>query len=223
MTNSNEYCLVERLKDTNFNAICFCRKCVDGRNEEGPPEYSKSLYPQDAQEDNTVQSDLGRSDLGKWPGNSNVPPEYQESQPLLAEYEAVKHDLGKNRHDLIDPHFLTILAAALTFGAEKYSDDNWLTHGGLKWSRIYGALQRHLVAFSRGAEMDPESNLTHLGHAAAMLMMLARYEYDYRYKGNDDRLFVEDEYFEGMDDNDQWEFEPHLTKAQVERWFKDRQ
>jgi len=198
------YCLKERLKETGYKAECGCPLCIASRYA-GVPDYSNSLYPQDQQEDNNSnQSRLGDLNPLPWPGHSDIP----------AEYKAVKHDQEKLRFDLIDPHFLHQLAAVLTFGAEKYSDDNWLRNGGLKWSRIFGGLMRHSWAWFRGEQMDSESNLSPLAHAAAMLMMLCRYDYDHKYKANDDRLFVEDDYFEGMEDE---AVKPHMTKAQVER------
>lgn len=83
----------------------------------------------------------------------------------------LKLDEGKPRIDLIDPLWLMELAKVLTFGAEKYTDHNW--RSGLKWSRLYSATQRHLLAFHAGELLDPESGYQHLHHAACNLMMLA--------------------------------------------------
>lgn len=82
----------------------------------------------------------------------------------------IKNDQQKPRMDLIDPSFQRVLASVLTHGAEKYAAHNW--RNGIDASRLYGALQRHLNAFWDGEDIDPESGLHHLGHAACELMFL---------------------------------------------------
>lgn len=78
--------------------------------------------------------------------------------------EGTKHDGEKLRYDLISPIGLEAIAAVYTFGAKKYEDHNW--RKGIKWSRVFAAIMRHLWAWMRGEEFDPESGLPHLAHAA---------------------------------------------------------
>jgi hypothetical protein len=85
---------------------------------------------------------------------------------------AVKHDSGKLRLDLIHPAFMEQLGQAMTYGANKYSDDNYLTGEGLTYRRLYASLQRHLLAWYARKDIDPESGLPHLAHAAGALLML---------------------------------------------------
>lgn len=97
----------------------------------------------------------------------------------------VKHDQGKPRLGLIATKFLWGLARVLTFGAIKYEAHNW--RKGFAYSRLYDALQRHLTAWNDGEDLDPESGLNHLDHAACELMFLremveARPDLDDRYK-----------------------------------------
>lgn len=99
------------------------------------------------------------------------------------ELTGVKHDGGKTRLDLIPYEFVEGCGRALTFGASKYGDNNWA--GGLKWSRCFAALLRHLWAFWRGEESDSESGLSHLDHAAACLAFLMAFKD--RKAGEDDR------------------------------------
>lgn len=82
-----------------------------------------------------------------------------------------KHDNGKPQMDLISSRFLVGLANVLTFGAKKYSSHNW--RQGIAFSRLYSALQRHLCAWNDGQNIDEESGLPHLYHAACCLMFLA--------------------------------------------------
>lgn len=84
--------------------------------------------------------------------------------------EAVKHDEGKPRYDLIPPFALDLVAQVMTYGATKYGERNW--EKGLKPERLFAALMRHSWAWMRGETIDPETNLPHLAHAAASVMML---------------------------------------------------
>jgi hypothetical protein len=61
-------------------------------------------------------------------------------------------------------------ARVLGFGAKKYADHNW--RGGFKWTRLVGALMRHTLAFLGGQDLDPETGLPHLDHAACCIMFL---------------------------------------------------
>lgn len=99
---------------------------------------------------------------------------------------ATKHDGGKPMMGLISSKFLIGLAKVLTFGAGKYAAHNW--RKGFVLSRPYDALQRHLTAWNDGEDLDPESGLNHLDHAACELMFLRELaethpELDDRYKG----------------------------------------
>lgn len=83
----------------------------------------------------------------------------------------LKNDTNKPNVSLVDPQWILEIAKVLDFGANKYSPHNW--RQGLQWSRLYSAIQRHLLAFLSGETLDPESNLPHLHHAACGLMMLS--------------------------------------------------
>ena len=78
--------------------------------------------------------------------------------------EAAKFDTDKLRYDLIAPEALEELARVYTFGAAKYADENW--RKGMRWRRIFGAIMRHSWAWMRGEDVDQESGLPHLAHAA---------------------------------------------------------
>ena len=76
------------------------------------------------------------------------------------------------------------IARVLTFGAKKYSSRNW--EKGFDYSRTYGALQRHLHAWYKGEDSDPETGLSHLAHAGCCLMFLL--EFEHSGAGTDDRV-----------------------------------
>lgn len=98
----------------------------------------------------------------------------------------VKHDESKRRMDLVPTSLMSGVARILEFGARKYGDNNW--RKGLKWSRVYAALQRHLADFWEGNDLDSESGLPHLYHAACNIAFLIEFyekrkDLDDRYSG----------------------------------------
>ena len=87
--------------------------------------------------------------------------------------------------DLLTLEFQTGTAQALGFGANKYGRHNF--RGGIDHSRLIAAALRHLNQYNNGQDLDSESGLSHLSHAAASLNMLMwmvanRPELDDRYK-----------------------------------------
>lgn len=100
--------------------------------------------------------------------------------------EGTKFDDNKPTFDLLDVDFLEGIAAVLQFGAQKYDAHNW--RKGIKYSRVFSALMRHMWAFWRGERLDMETQLPHLHHAACCLMFLCSYEAKRRkYREFDDR------------------------------------
>lgn len=97
--------------------------------------------------------------------------------------EGVKHDTGKLPYHLIPPELLSAVADILDFGAKKYAPRNW--EAGMDWSRVFGALQRHMWAWWKGEKADPETGKSHLWHAACCIAFLVAYEE--RKIGKDDR------------------------------------
>lgn len=87
--------------------------------------------------------------------------------------EGNKYDGDKERYDLIPAGPLNTLAQVYTMGAKKYADRNW--EKGIRWGRIFAAIMRHLWAFWRGEDMDPESGLPHPVHAAWGCFTLLEY------------------------------------------------
>lgn len=101
----------------------------------------------------------------------------------VARAEGRKDDAAKPRHDLIPPELPDAVARVLTFGAGKYGERNW--EQGMAWGRPFAALMRHMWAWWRGEDKDPETGMSHLWHAACCLAFLTAYEA--RGAGKDDR------------------------------------
>lgn len=100
--------------------------------------------------------------------------------------EGTKDDADKVPYDLLSPEFLEGISKVLAYGAKKYEPYNWAK--GIKYSRVFAALMRHLWAFHRGETNDKETNMPHLWHAGCCLMFLTHYEAKRRkYREFDDR------------------------------------
>ena len=85
-----------------------------------------------------------------------------------------KFDAGKPQVSLLSSIALIELAKVMSYGSSKYEPQNW--RKGFKWSRIMDAAMRHLLAYNGGERIDPETELTHLAHCMANLMMLVEFE-----------------------------------------------
>jgi len=110
--------------------------------------------------------------------------------------QGTKHDEGKLRYDLISPIALEKLVQVLTYGAKEYAPRNW--EKGIKFSRVFAAIQRHLWAFWNKDNWDKESKLSHLAHAECCIMFLLHYFENYdKYKDFDDRPEVGNRYYKG--------------------------
>ena len=104
----------------------------------------------------------------------------------IAQHEpGAKLDAGKNRMHLVLSGFGNALEAVGqigTYGADKYSDNGWMSVPDGE-QRYADALLRHMLAASKsgGEEVDQESGLLHLSHMAwnalAMLELHLRKTY----------------------------------------------
>lgn len=107
--------------------------------------------------------------------------------------EGTKYDGDKLRTDLIPPECIKAVAWIYTFGAKKYDDNNW--RKGMKFSRVYGALQRHLLTWYEGEDNDSETGKSHTWHAIWGCVTLAYYMMYYKiYKDYDDRFIKGKQY-----------------------------
>ena len=98
--------------------------------------------------------------------------------------EGLKFDIGKVPLELLPVEALIEIAKVMAFGAEKYGRHNW--RKDMAWSRLVGAILRHLFAWMLGEDKDPESGLSHLAHAGCDLLFLLTYEL--KELGTDDRF-----------------------------------
>lgn len=95
----------------------------------------------------------------------------------------IRNDGGKNRVDLLPVRPLERVAEVLSAGLNKYPERNW--EPGMAWSRCYASALRHLFAWWRGEDKDPQTGLSHLAHCACNILFLL--EYQELQRGTDDR------------------------------------
>lgn len=81
-----------------------------------------------------------------------------------------KFDQDKPDMTLVSRVFVEGVAKCMMFGANKYGRHNYLK--GMQLTRLLAAAQRHIKAFEDGENIDSDSGLDHLTHAAANINMI---------------------------------------------------
>lgn len=105
----------------------------------------------------------------------------------------MKFDNGKPQINLVPPEVIIAAANVFGFGAQKYGVNNWRQDiNKFPYSRHYGSIMRHLLAWHSGEDLDPESGLPHTHHALTQMMILVMCEIEG--KDVDDRFRVEQEF-----------------------------
>lgn len=103
------------------------------------------------------------------------------------EYEGVKTvnpktGAMKGRKDVelftAPPYALQEYGKVCSYGSNgKYAPNNWRL--GFNWSLSADAMLRHYLAWVGGEDLDPESGLHHLAHAAWHCLVLVQYSKDH--------------------------------------------
>lgn len=96
-----------------------------------------------------------------------------------------KFDKEKPKIHLLTKDSIFDIADVLTWGAKKYGIYNFME--GIEYTRLIDAAMRHLLKFSNGEDLDPESGKNHVAHAGANIIMLLwmihnKKEFDDRFK-----------------------------------------
>ena len=106
---------------------------------------------------------------------AKVEAEERQSAPKAKQADqlvSIKNDAGKPRYDLLPVAPMREMAEVLEFGSRKYDSNNWRSANPVALSRHYAAVQRHLNQWWSGEDIDPESGMRHLAHAATTLMFI---------------------------------------------------
>lgn len=109
-----------------------------------------------------------------------------DNAKIVLENTATKHDSEKNPLELLPFEALEEIGKVLQFGAKKYDSHNW--RKGFVWSRLIGAALRHIFAFARGEDKDPETGFSHLAHAGCCVLFLL--SFTITNNGTDDRVKI---------------------------------
>jgi hypothetical protein len=97
--------------------------------------------------------------------------------------QALRYNMGKLEWSLVDFDSLEGLVKVLEYGCHKYARNNWKK--GMPVTKVSESLMRHLFAFLRGEDVDPESGCRHISHVMCNAMFI---EYIMREKPHyDDR------------------------------------
>lgn len=103
--------------------------------------------------------------------------------------QATKFDANKLDWSLIPLDSVEEILKVLEFGKNKYAAWNWASNGGFKYTRVTNAMRRHLYAFLRGEDTDPETGLSHIAHLGCNVLFLLYYlKHTDKFANNDDRF-----------------------------------
>ena len=118
---------------------------------------------------------LGLFDANKSTKQGSEEPRSEErSSTLQALHETlgIKYDQDKPDWSLLPWDVLEQATKVMTYGAKKYSPDNWLKVPDAK-KRYFAAFLRHWKDATSGEVLDPESGLPHYAHMVCCALMLA--------------------------------------------------
>lgn len=155
------------------------------------PQIATEVEPPAAERKDITVADIIALDPRDLPASMPKNKKEQDPDEVVFDPEsgAVKHDGLKARVDLIPPEVIFAMGEMFRHGANKYEDRNW--EKGMKWSRVFGSLMRHLWAWWSGEDIDKDSNRPHLYAAACCIAMLIAYTK--RKTGTDDRYISNNE------------------------------
>jgi len=120
----------------------------------------------------------------------------KKSEPRVEiDTPALKYDSEKLPWELLPFEAVEGMLKVLQYGKDKYTvkdeEGNVISSGahnwrkGFDWSRLIGAAYRHLTAFAKGEDIDPESFEPHLFHLMCCVAFLC--EHHQQGLGTDDR------------------------------------
>ena len=86
---------------------------------------------------------------------------------------ALRYNETKPKWGLVDFDALISMVRVLEYGEKKYNAHNWKK--GLPYTSTIESMLRHIYAFLKGEDIDPESGLPHTGHIMCNAMFLDYY------------------------------------------------
>lgn len=122
----------------------------------GVPFFEHEYYDKQRDYINIIMSDLDNA----------------QKKPL-----GVKFDNQKPQWSLVPSTAMEEIVDVLTYGANKYSPDNW-KYVDNHDTRYFNAAMRHIWAWRQGERFDEESHKSHLAHAACCLLFLMAFDHE---------------------------------------------
>lgn len=98
-----------------------------------------------------------------------------EEQERQLKETAVKFDNDKVDWMILPYDAIEEIIKVMEFGARKYARGNFASGEGLEYTRVLNSLMRHILAFSRGEDLDPETGISHMAHAGCNVLFLLHY------------------------------------------------
>lgn len=147
-----------------------------------PNSYKWGLYPTEPTTQEDIDKFLEQRETDLVAGS------IEAARVEVSKDVATKADGGKTNWSLMPFEAIEEINKVLEFGALKYDGWNFAKGEGMKWSRIANSLLRHMFAWMRGEDNDPESGLSHLSHIGCNVIFLIYYKmypqfiHDDRYK-----------------------------------------
>lgn len=87
--------------------------------------------------------------------------------------KGLRYNSNKPRYDLLHPKAQEGIVKVLTAGANKYVERNWEL--GMNWTTVLASMKRHIAAFERGEDYDPETGELHIDHVQCNAHFLSAY------------------------------------------------
>lgn len=81
------------------------------------------------------------------------------------------------RFDLVPEAAVGEVAEVYDFGSRKYANHNW--RKGYDWGLSYAAMRRHSADFWEGEDLDKDSGLPHMAHAAWHCLTLLTFMHEH--------------------------------------------
>ena len=85
----------------------------------------------------------------------------------------MRYNSGKAELHQVPSSLKYAVAKCLMYGEQKYEKSNW--RQGMSWMTVSDCLDRHMTSWMDGEEVDEESGLPHLYHAACNIAFLIEY------------------------------------------------
>lgn len=87
---------------------------------------------------------------------------------------AARNNSGKPRPTLVPVEWVEELMTVMEAGAKKYGDDNWKK--GMPFDECIDSLERHLIQFRKGVDIDPDDGLSTITKVAINALFLRYYQ-----------------------------------------------